>query len=316
MADNISSDKLMYHLEHVVNKLPITCNWFLNDVCNNKCTYCNFARHMGREGHNISYDDFVRYADRLKELGVKGIILEGGGEPTICPDFERMTQYLDSIGMPYIILTNFNEYREVKPEVLRVSLDAWDEESYKAKRGVSRYYKVRENITRFAEWKSVNSPSTEIGIQLVTCDTSEILPFYEANKDLPVDYITIKPYESTNCSFYEDKQKDIDEQNRIIKELADKDSRILYNYKWRDLNHKFAECYAHANQIALNWNGEVMCCCHRPYDIIGHVMDEDILDKNRQTRFDMSKCDVPCRLTGPNSFLERLQQGCKNQNFI
>jgi MoaA/NifB/PqqE/SkfB family radical SAM enzyme len=271
---------------------------------------------MNRDGNNISYLDFVKYANRLKEIGVKGIILEGGGEPTICPDFEKMTQYLDCISIPYIILTNFNEYREVKPEVLRVSLDAWSEDTYKAKRGVSRYNKVRDNIIRYAKWRDEHSPDTEIGIQLVTCDTSEILPFYEGNKDLPVDYITIKPYESTNCTFYDGKDDAIAEQNAIIKALSEKDSRIVYNYKWRDLNHRFSECYAHANQIGLRWDGAVMCCCHRPYDVLGNIMDEDILVKNRQTRFDMSKCDVPCRLTGPNTLLENLNRGCKNQNFI
>lgn len=315
MANNIRPDKLMYHLKQVAEGLPITCNWFINDVCNNRCTYCIYAKH-GRFGNNISYEMFCRCADRLKELGVEGVILEGGGEPTICPDFERMTQYLDSIGMKYIILTNFNEYREVKPEVLRVSLDAWDEDSYKTKRGVSRYYKVRENIIRYAEWKKKNSPKTEIGIQLVVCDASEIEKFYNANKDLPVDYITIKPYESIDDGYYKKDATKIDEISRKIAEISEKDDRVIFNYKWSNLDHRFSECHAHANQIAVNWNGDVMICCYRPDEIIGNLMDEDILEKNRVTKYDMSKCATPCRLTGPNMLMEEIAKGCKNQEFI
>lgn len=302
-------------MDNIVKGLPITCDWFLNDVCNNRCTYCNYVRFMEREGHNISLEDFKKYADRLKQLGVQGINVVGGGEPTICPDFEKMMAYLDRIGMKYILVTNFNEFRECKPVSIKISLDAWDDESYKAKRGVARYTKVRENIIRYAKWRDIHSIDTNIGIQLVTCDTSEIMKFYEGNKDLPVNYISIRPIESMDGTFYKDGDS-AEEQIRIVKELAEKDSRVMLNYKWEERNRKFKECYAHPLQIAINWNGEVMACCHRPFDIIGHIMDDDILYKNRNTRFDMTKCDVPCRMSGANRLLEQINNGCKDKEFI
>ena len=42
--------------------------------------------------------------------------------------------------------------------------------------------------------------------------------------------------------------------------------------------------------------------------IIGHVMDEDILQKKKNAVTDMGMCDVPCRLSGVNFDLQSLQK--------
>ncbi len=316
MANNIAPDKLIFNLDKVLDRTPVTVNWFINDVCNNKCVYCSYSRQKERMGKSISILDFKRYSDRLKQFDVRGIVIEGGGEPTICQDFKEMMNYLNQIEIPYILLTNWNVYHEIKPEVLRISLDAWNETSYMKKRGVERYAITRANIEKYIKWKKINSPSTDVGIQLVVEDVSEIEPFYEGNADLDVDYIQFKPFETVAGTFYENKDADIKELNQLIQSIASKDKRILYNYKWKDLRHGFDKCYAHANQMAIDWNGDVMVCCHRPSDYLGNIMDPDILEKNRQIDFDMSKCAVPCRLTGPNAFIERISKGCRNQGFI
>lgn len=316
MADNVAPDKLIYNLDKVVDGTPITVNWFINDVCNNHCVYCSYGRQKERNGNNITFENFRKFADRLKEFDVRGIVIEGGGEPTICPNFKQMMDYLNLIKTPYIILTNWNVYHEVKPEVLRISLDAWDEASYKKKRGVERYSVTRDNIQRYIRWKKNNSPTTEVGIQLVVEDISEIEPFYDGNSDLDVDYIQLKPFETVGGAFYESRDSDIEELNNLIKSLATKDKRILYNYKWNNLHRGFDKCYAHANQMAIDWNGDVMVCCYRPNDYLGNLMDLDILEKNRRIDYNMSKCTIPCRLTGPNMLLEQINKGCKNQGFI
>lgn len=317
MSGNVAPDKLIYHMDKVVAKEPITANWFINDVCNNNCRYCSFGMKMNRNHNNITYEDFVRYADRLKELGVRGTIIEGGGEPTICPQFKVMGDYLNKIEMPWILLTNWNVYHEVRPNVLRVSLDAWDEDSYQAKRGVRKYNTVRDNIRQYIRYKREHSPQTEVGIQLVTeNDVDEVIRFYEGNRDLDVDYIQIKAYESTDGRFYDDKDVLIGNMQNVIKSIQKEDKRVIYNYKWDSLHERMDKCYAHPYQIALDWNGDVMVCCHRPFDHIGNIMDDDIIEKNRRTEYDMSKCDVPCRLQGPNRFIRAIEQGCHNQWFI
>lgn len=69
-------------------------------------------------------------------------------------------------------------------------------------------------------------------------------------------------------------------------------------------------------QIAVNEHGQVMYCCHKPYEIIGHVMDRDILEIKEKARTDMARCDIPCRMTAPNKFMAQMEKERKDQYFI
>ena len=75
-------------------------------------------------------------------------------------------------------------------------------------------------------------------------------------------------------------------------------------------------CFAAWAQIALNERGEVMYCCHKPYQVVGHILDEDILEKKAATLTDMRTCDIPCRLTAPNSFIAQTMADKKDACFI
>ena len=59
-----------------------------------------------------------------------------------------------------------------------------------------------------------------------------------------------------------------------------------------------------------------MYCCHKPYQIIGNIMDNDILQKKAEAVTDMKMCDIPCRLTAPNKLIKQIQQVTTHSNFI
>ena len=63
-------------------------------------------------------------------------------------------------------------------------------------------------------------------------------------------------------------------------------------------------------------NRSVMYCCHKPYQIIGHIMDGDILSKKNQARTDMSMCDIPCRMTAPNKLIAEMRTKEEDGGFI
>lgn len=301
----ISANKLLLNLDNVVSGKPITADIFLNDYCNNKCPYCTYARFGERNGEWMKLEDFIRYAEKLQKMGVRGMILTGGGEPTISHDFDKICRWLEYNGIPYGINTNFNVLKLIKPVYLKVSLDGWDEESYQRRRGVRAYGKTVENIKRYVDWKRENGVRSSIGIQLTVDTIEEIEPFYEANKGLDVDYIVFRPIESTLGSFY--KGRGVAEELDLLRELKKSDDRVAINYKWDKVHTGFDKCYAHDMQIAINQRGEVMYCCHKPYEIIGNLLDYDILDKVSEARTDMSKCDIPCRLTAPNEVIREIE---------
>jgi MoaA/NifB/PqqE/SkfB family radical SAM enzyme len=241
---------------------------------------------------------FEKVLSRLVAIGVKAVILTGGGEPCINPDFDGIIKCLDDSGIDYGINSNFLMYRDCDPVYLKVSLDAWDEESYKQARGVNGYSSVRNNIIKFKE----RHHGTSLGIQQIGTDTERIIRFYDANKDLPVDYIVIRPMESTNGIYYTNCCENVEDIISCISELKQKDNRVTINYKYNHIGQKFDRCVSHWAQIAVNESGDVMYCCHKPKDIIGSIFDSDIMDKHKKAITDMRTCDVPCRMTAPNSF--------------
>lgn len=318
---NISGNKMMYHLDRIVGEhQPITADIFLTNFCNNRCPYCTYNRwELDAGAFCMTFEDFRKYVFRLLDFGVQGFILTGGGEPTINKDFDKITAFLEEMDLNYGINTNFNVVKYIKPDYLKVSLDGWDEDSYEQCRGVRKYHEVRENILSYARWKDKYSPRTALGVQKVITNSEQILPFYEGNKDLPFDYMSLRPIESTGGKYYATKEavEDAQKSIKLIEKLAENDTRVTLNFKWHMLDETPGfRCIGHWTQIALNERGDLMYCCHKPYEVIGNVMDEGIWEKYEKARTDMTMCDVPCRLTAPNMFLKELEKVPSNPMFL
>ena len=114
---------MIYNLDNIVSRKPITADIFLNSACNNNCPYCTYARYKQRSSTYMTFEGFKNNINILLANGVKGVILTGGGEPTISPDFDKITDFLEQNSIPYGINTNFNVLKLIKPHYLKISLD-------------------------------------------------------------------------------------------------------------------------------------------------------------------------------------------------
>lgn len=317
---NITSSKLLLYPERIQGDFrPITADLFLTNYCNNRCPYCTYRRwKFDADARAIPFDDFTRNIKRLLSLGVVGFILTGGGEPTIHPEFERIATWLSENHINYGINTNFNRLLFFKPTYIKVSLDGYDRTSYKKSRGVDAYEQVIDNIKAFAEWKKRESPHTSLGIQSIPHSADDVMRFYEANKNLDVDYMVFRPIESTNGSYYSNgkNSEEIQSVTNAVKALSGVDKRCVLNFKWSLIGVQEKECTAQWAQIAVNEKSEVMYCCHKPYQIIGNLMDDDILEKKAKAGTTMSMCDIPCRMTTSNSIMASIQSNHKDKEFI
>ena len=309
---------MIYNLDNIVSRKPITADIFLNSACNNKCPYCTYARYKQRSSSYMTFESFKDNITILLANGVKGVILTGGGEPTISPDFDKITDYLEQNSIPYGINTNFNLFKAIKPNYLKISLDGYDRESYQKARGVDKYDRVIENINRYILFKQANKLKTSIGLQTVATKIEDVVRFYEAHKGLNVDYFNIRPMESTCGEYYQDEGHNFRRTGILeyLQSIHEKDSRVCINYKWHEVKTQFDKCYANFSQIAINENSEVMYCCHKPYEIIGRLDDKDIWEKRERFQTNMQMCDVPCRLTAPNNFIQSLQDVPSDAAFI
>lgn len=286
---------------------PITAELFLTNFCNHRCGYCRF--HHGK-GY-IDYDSFVKYANQLLNLGVQGFILTGGGEPILNPDFDRITEWLEKNGIEYGINTNFSKYKQIKPKYLKVSIDATSAEQYEEFRGVKpdKYYEMINHIKEYRAWQKVSGHDTTLGIQSLVMDEGHAEKFYLAHRDLDVDYMVFRPVESVAQFYNAQKAKNIMKE---IEQLHQIDERVMMNYKWEMLTNTFKECFAAWSVITVNWNGMVQYCCHKPHEVVGHILDPDILEKKKRYRTNMKTCESPCRLSGSNAFMESINVGGHN----
>ena len=316
----ISGDKLIYNMGNIINKQPVTADLFLTNFCNNKCTYCTYKRWelSKKERKHITFADFTRNVEILKNLGVKGFILTGGGEPCINPDFDRITAWLEENDIKYGINTNFNVLKFIKPVYLKISLDASCSEEYVKLRGVNKYNTVIDNIHRYIEWKDNNSIDTKLGLQCVGVDPDQIIKFYKSVQNIKCDYIVIRPMESTQSTYYNDieHEKLRLECIKLVENLHEKDKRIVINYKWYETHCKFDRCSANCTQIAVDENSRVIYCCHKPFEVVGDITDFDILQKKEVYKTDITKCDVPCRLTAPNKIFDNIANKPTDYCFI
>ncbi|NSJ25840.1 hypothetical protein G5B11_02480 [Blautia glucerasea] len=46
------------------------------------------------------------------------------------------------------------------------------------------------------------------------------------------------------------------------------------------------------------------------------MMDSNILEAKAKARTDMSRCDIPCRMTAPNKFMAQMEKERKDPYFI
>lgn len=297
----IRKNKLDAYVERCMfkeNRKPITADVFLTDFCNEKCKYC---RYSNTSGNYINFNTFVKYANRLLELGVRGIILTGGGEPTINKDFDKIVDWLQNNNIPYGINTNFKKYIECNPNYLKISIDTGDRHEYKRLRGVDSLEDVLSNISRFCEYKGSHKLNTSIGVQCVVTTEHNIVSFYEKVKNLNVDYIYFRPLEIV--------EGEVVNRNQLIDWLNNNnidDKRINISYKFDMMDYKPLKCFANFCNICVDTYGNVPYCCHLPHQIVGNIMDDDILVKKSLFLNDMSQCEHPCRLSDANKYMETI----------
>jgi molybdenum cofactor biosynthesis enzyme MoaA len=294
----IRADKLKdYLIRNKGERKPIMADVFLTDVCNNRCKHCMYDH--GSAARSMTLDEFKTYATRLRELGVQGIFLTGGGEPTCNPDFDSICAWLEGEKIPYGISTNMNILKYVKPNFMKVTMDAGDPETYKELHGVDALNLVSNNLGKYVYWLEKEHIETKVGVQCITHSVEQVQAFYNAVRDLQVRYIQFRPVEMRGKN-----EKDYSAILNKIAELKRLDSTRVVALKYDLIDYRPKECYANWSVLTLNTHGDVIYCAHRPDEVIGSILNPKILEKVRAYKPDMNKCEVPCRLSAGNKCLD------------
>ncbi|MFX0077147.1 MAG: radical SAM/SPASM domain-containing protein [Candidatus Hermodarchaeota archaeon] len=206
----LSKFKIVQH--YYEKNIPTTLEVHPSYPCNYNCTWCidEYLKAVPNEkGYNINRDCKAMLTHEnmediiigCKELGIKGIILSGGGEPTLNKETEFLVEEANREGIVIGMFTNgslLNDENIPKYignlSFIRFSFDDYSAESYSKTKGVPErmYDKVIGNIKQCVAYKKRPPESKcRIGIDfiLIPSNIDKMIDIYVETRKLGVDYL-------------------------------------------------------------------------------------------------------------------------------
>jgi MoaA/NifB/PqqE/SkfB family radical SAM enzyme len=130
-----------------LGRLPLV-TLYVTDRCNSRCVTCDYWRH-GRDDMDLGA--VTRLLPSFAQLRTQMVVLSGG-EPLLNPDWAAIALLLRKNGLKVWLLTSglalAKHARRAAAlfDVITVSLDGTDPETYAAIRGLNAFHKVCEGI--------------------------------------------------------------------------------------------------------------------------------------------------------------------------
>jgi len=142
---------------------PLFINLDLTTDCSYSCPFCVDA-HVIDSGRKFSYKQVVSTIDVLARRGLKSVLLIGGGEPTLHPNFGEIVKYLKSKKLQVGIVTNGSFMGKIinvadslgKGDWVRLSLDAGKNDTFQALHRPKIKISLAEICENVSKLKSVN----------------------------------------------------------------------------------------------------------------------------------------------------------------
>lgn len=263
--------------------------------CNHKCWFCVYNPEFSSMHHDIERGDelpgdvLLKLIDDIAAMGVKAVTFSGGGEPLCHRSIENaMSRVLDN-KIALSIITNgqnlFGNRAEIlgKAHWVRISVDYFDEESYKKSRGLpsKMYNNLLKNISDFA---SIPGRKADLGVNfIVNKDNAHHIE--EATNlllSLGVDHIRFSPMWSKDIVEYHSIIKDITvkkikelRQNSSI-EIYDSYSSVFSSVDKRSYN----KCFFSQMVPVVAADGYLYPCHNMSYEILGRLSPLNIKDKS------------------------------------
>ena len=319
---------------------PMTLEVHPSYICNYNCEFCidKWLRNVPSEdGLQINSDcrsmmthqNATDIIQGCVDLGIKGIILSGGGDPPINPETLYLVEWGKKQGIKSGMFTNgyaltdrnIPRYIEAL-EWLRFSFDSFDAKNYAKTKGVieQAYYKVLENIKKCVDYKNEHNLTCNIGIDFIIQphNIELIQDIYTKSSELGVDYVqycdcVIPGYQFTDKT----KHKILDEINRCFITREDTylkegiyPPKAVYEPVQSENETNCADCRMKEYIFQVGADGGVRVCPHlaRHDDkMYGNINEKSLKEiwENREREIDPYLWEH-CRFREQNKLLDGL----------
>ncbi len=269
---------------------PRTAIVYPTYVCNQDCTWCEYAAENTEHHAVMKNDELRKLMDDLDKLGVKAVEFCGGGEPTLHPILPEIVEDLARRNMSIGTLTNgtkmYGKLAEVFVEhgsYVRIGFDGATEETvHRVKRPKSpeaRYDAVCRNFRNLVDLRNARGTKLKVSMKVVLDNEN----FHETEDcvrlaiDLGADSVQFKAARLCPTELN-------DEQGAWVNQTID-ECKTKYAGKIAVIGgtHKInttMKCWLTPLQLTIDTLGEVFLCCyyrHRKDDhSIGNCFTDDL----------------------------------------
>ena len=227
--------------------------------CNHNCWYCAYRFDSLKLGEDINLSDVLpknklfEIIDDLIDMKVKAVTFSGGGEPLIYKPIVEAVEMLVAGGIKVAALTNGTNLKGRVGDAfaqnaswVRVSMDGWDNESYKKARDArdNEFDVVLNNMATFLnkETKCVLGVSFIVGKD----NCNHIFQLCKLLKNIGVNHVKLSGVVVANdpmtVNDYHRKFKEIaDSQIDLARTLNDEHFSVLDHY--HDVDERFDKQY-------------------------------------------------------------------------
>ena len=345
MKDVFDNHKILYHgdrlREYLIDgkTIPITVSIDLTNRCNNNCPHCI---SLLKNNDEIPFKDAKRIFKEIKDYGVRGVIITGGGEPLLYKRLPDLIEYGNELGLDIGLVTSgqtpnysVNFHKMLENLIwIRVSLDAGSPKRYKDTHGLDehKFIQVIDFIQEICKIKKQNELKTTIGIGYLVnlWDTEkeriDIDKAVRLCSNDSLDYFQLRPVidrEDTTdfryVDYLEKTKMDIGVMFPNIK---------LYNTSMtRQFERNYTYCHAGHLLTTIAANGKIYWCCllkNNPKGEIGDLYKKSFRD-TLEDRLDgvgsqiyTNKCPKRCKNNVLNNYIENIMRdfGNEHKNFL
>lgn len=311
----------------------------LTNKCNHRCPGCCGNNENNAE---LTLPQIEQIARDLKECDNKGVILSGGGEPTISPYFYEAVHLLKEAGQNLGINSHGMNLDEDKcrliasnMEYFRISLDAGSKEMYAKIHGMNEnhFAKTLKNIELFANTKAKLGSKTSFGVGFLTSERTieDAEKFVLLVKERGADFAQFRPFTGDTTDI-------IPIMNELRAKYETKDFKIVASMqKYLEMEKMereafaksyrgYSRCHGMYFSTCISADFKVWACLHYRQDegkLIGDLSKQSLKEVLQSTRMrevyetlDCSKCPILCRNDAFNKTLDELSLSVTNSEFL
>jgi radical SAM protein with 4Fe4S-binding SPASM domain len=255
-------------------------------------------RNMARTQH-YPYKELKNLITQLKDIGTKGIVFCGGGEPTLYPQLKEIVEFIKKCGLDFGILTNgsmLKKYGKLlvdNSRFIRITIDSVDAENYKKIHNPPKNYTLHdtlENVVNIVDYRERVKSKCNIGIKSLISQGNmhERHEMDVVFNSLGVDYVHFK--------YARDCVGEIKEGKTELK----------------------CKCFMSPIQVQIDAYGDVYVCCFYQYRFkthkFGNVLDKSFRDVwfssehyKAIQELKIKECNVyDCKLHEYNNFMNEV----------